>query len=251
SGSYNQIFTNVGGCDSLHTLDITILPSIYSTNTYNICEGDSVVILNNVYNQDGSYYDTISALNGCDSILNTVVIVDGIIPPIISGPIFGIELDIDTFTVVNNQGSTYTWGVDIGNLISGQGSSSIDVEWISDGLATLWVVETNSSGCISDTVFYSLDISGVTGISNVSIQDLLVYPNPTKGMLTISFNVILKGDYELTIINIVGEQIFHDKLRSYSGIYSSKVDLSDYSKAIYFLEIDTGDGTIIKKITLQ
>ena len=78
----------------------------------------------------------------------------------------------------------------------------IDVEWTSDGLATLWLVETNSSGCISDTVFYSLEISSVTGISNVSIQDLLVYPNPTKGMITISFNSTIKGDYKLTIINI-------------------------------------------------
>ena len=234
-----------------HTLDIIILTSIYSANTYNICEGDSIVIFNNVYHQSGSYYDTIIASNGCDSILHTVVIVNSIMPPTISGPTSGIELGVDVFTVTNNQGSIYNWGVDIGTLVSGQGSSLVNIQWTTFGSATLWVIETDSSGCNSDTAWYSVDISRVTGVNNVSIRDLLVYPNPTKGIITISFSSAIKGDYTLSIIDLLGEKIFNDELKSYIGNYSQKVDLTDYSKSTYFLKVYTSDGIVIKKITLQ
>ena len=43
---------------------------------FQICDGDSVTIGNNVYNTDGNYTDIFTAVNGCDSIVNTDILID-------------------------------------------------------------------------------------------------------------------------------------------------------------------------------
>jgi len=177
--------------------------------------------------------------------------VNGSSMPDITGPSFGLEYGTDVFSILNNQGSSYIWGLDIGNIIFGQNSSVITVEWTSDGLATLWVLETNIFGCISDTIWYSLEIGAVTAIDEESVHGLLVYPNPTKDIITIQFNSSIIGDYKITLVDGVGQDIFIDKLSLFSGNYFNKIDLTGYSKGIYILNISTGNGSIIKKITLQ
>jgi len=251
SGSYNQTFTNMSGCDSLHSLIVTILTGNVDTVNFDICSGDSVTILNNVYYQSGTFYDTISSQNGCDSVVVSNINVNNIITSQISGPSFGVEFEIDSFVVFNNLGSSYNWGVDLGVMLQGQGTNQIEIEWTTDGLATVWVIETDINGCISDTAFLALEINRVSGINDLIIQDLLIYPNPTQGLITISFNSTRKNDYKIRIIGMLGESVFEDELTKFSGDYKHEVDLSKYSKAIYFLEIESDQGVISKKITLQ
>jgi hypothetical protein len=136
-------------------------------------------------------------------------------------------------------------------MLQGQGTNQIEIEWTTDGLATVWVIETDINGCISDTAFLALEINRVSGINDLIIQDLLIYPNPTQGLITISFNSTRKNDYKIRIIGMLGESVFEDELTKFSGDYKHEVDLSKYSKAIYFLEIESDQGVISKKITLQ
>ena len=51
----------------------------YSTiqqQVFQICDGDSVIIGTNVYNTDGNYTDIFTAVNGCDSTINTNILID-------------------------------------------------------------------------------------------------------------------------------------------------------------------------------
>ena len=52
-------------------------------------------------------------------------------------------------------------------------------------------------------------------------------------------------------MNIVGEVIYEESLDQFVGEYTKQISLSDYSKGIYFLEINNDKGTINKKIILQ
>ena len=56
----------------------------------------------------------------------------------ISGPIEVCLGDIETYTVPKWQGTTYDWQVTNGNIISGQGSHSVTVQWTADpGMITV------------------------------------------------------------------------------------------------------------------
>ena len=56
---------------------------------------------------------------------------------------------------------------------------------------------------------------------------------------------------ELRIINLVGEIIFTERLENFDGEYTKSFNLSEYSKGVYLLELDTDLGIVNKKLILQ
>jgi len=58
-------------------------------------------------------------------------------------------------------------------------------------------------------------------------------------------------DLKVRILNIVGEELVNEELQQFVGEYTKQMDLSNNAKGIYFLEIETNDGVINKKLILQ
>ena len=87
-----------------------------------------------------------------DMAIDEILICDAPITSAITGPDSVCINDQDTYFVTNNIPNTYTWVVDGGAIISGQGLSSIDVDWGATGTeGSVKVLEAN--GCTSaDTV---------------------------------------------------------------------------------------------------
>jgi hypothetical protein len=50
---------------------------------------------------------------------------------------------------------------------------------------------------------------------------------------------------------VIGEDLLSENLQQFVGEYVKAVNLNEYSKGIYFLEIETNDGIINKKLILQ
>ena len=86
---------------------------------------------------------------------------------------------------------------------------------------------------------------------NTAITNLEVYPNPSRDIFNITFISNEKQDFEIRIINVIGENIFIESKQQFVGEYTKQISLSEYPKAIYFLEIETDDGVINKKLILQ
>jgi hypothetical protein len=71
-GKYVDVLTNILGCDSTVFTNIKVFPlPVPVSQVLTICEGDSVVVGGNKYKLSGLYHDTLSNINGCDSIVNT------------------------------------------------------------------------------------------------------------------------------------------------------------------------------------
>jgi len=58
-------------------------------------------------------------------------------------------------------------------------------------------------------------------------------------------------DLDVRIINVIGEVIYTENLNEFVGRYTKQVDLSAYTKGVYFLEITTDNGVVNKKLILQ
>jgi len=83
------------------------------------------------------------------------------------------------------------------------------------------------------------------------INNLAIYPNPSRDIFNVSFTSDTKQDLRVRIMNVIGEEVINDNLEQFIGEYTKQINLSDNAKGIYFLEIKTNDGIINKKLILQ
>ncbi len=84
-----------------------------------------------------------------------------------------------------------------------------------------------------------------------SIVNLDVYPNPSRDVFNITFTSETVQDLRVRVLNVVGEEIISEDLQQYIGEYTKQIDLTFNAKGIYFLEIETSNGVINKKLILQ
>ena len=91
----------------------------------------------------------------------------------------------------------------------------------------------------------TIRFSGGTSISNLDI-----YPNPSRNIFNISFNSNEIQTINLRIINLLGGVVYNENLIEYIGEYTKQINLSNFEKSIYFLEIETQNGIINKKLIL-
>jgi hypothetical protein len=83
------------------------------------------------------------------------------------------------------------------------------------------------------------------------IENLEIYPNPSRDIFNVSFTSVDKQDLRVRILNLIGEELVSENLEQFIGEYTKPINLSDNAKGIYFLEIETNDGVINKKLILQ
>lgn len=96
-----------------------------------------------------------------------------------------------------------------------------------------------------------LNWSPITGVNNVPENySLSISPNPTSGIVYITFNENTDELQKITVTDIFGKTIYNNHISgSGKSIYS--IDLSGYSKGIYLVRCNFASGSITRKISLQ
>ncbi|MEL6832083.1 MAG: M43 family zinc metalloprotease [Bacteroidota bacterium] len=67
AGEYSMTFTGGNGCDSTHTIILSVLDTFATSETVQICTGSSIEIFGQTVDMAGDYSMTFQAENGCDS----------------------------------------------------------------------------------------------------------------------------------------------------------------------------------------
>ena len=235
SGTYSNTYTNTAGCDSTATLNLTINNSTTTTDTINICDGESIVIGNNTYTSSGVYSDIFLSANNCDSTIVTNLTVD----PIPISYILQTGNDISSNITAGTPPYNYTWN-------TGENTQQITPNINGD----YWVIIEDGNGCVSDTAFFKVEWIA-SSIENNNIHNLSIFPNPSKGVFIVEFDNLMIQDLEIRILNSLGEIIYSDNKHQHIGEYKKLINLKNYSEAIYFLEIETQKGIINKKLIAQ
>jgi gliding motility-associated-like protein len=69
AGTYTITTTNRAGCDSMITLNLSILPNVNTVLNQFICNGETFNFFGQALTNAGTYQMTLTAKNGCDSII--------------------------------------------------------------------------------------------------------------------------------------------------------------------------------------
>jgi len=87
-------------------------------------------------------------------------------------------------------------------------------------------------------------------VDNVMSGEFNVYPNPNNGVFTIELNNIKADDYKISVTNVLGQEVY-TSTKEISTLISEKIDLSDFEKGVYILEISNSNSTISEKIIVE
>ena len=288
SGAYTNVYTNVVGCDSTHTLNLTINYSNTGFSTVTTC--DSLVWDGVAYTVSGVYTNFYTNLGGCDSVhtldltinstpsssstvtacssyiwdnstiggLSTTYTMSGIYTEYIIPPVGCAHTDTLNLTIVTLDATLSQSGNDLTvNILGGTspylyswstGSSSEYISPIANG--DYWVIVEDVNGCISDTVFYT--VTWVPSfVRDLNLEKLNVFPNPSTSLFNLEFISLVNQDLRIRLINTIGKDILLDDLQYFIGEYTTQIDLTNHSKGVYFLEIQLENGFIYKKLILQ
>ncbi len=228
------MYTDVNGCDSSMTLNLTIVTG--STGSVDITACDDFTWDGVVYDSTGSYTNIYTDVNGCDSLMTLNLTIN-------EGPVVEIVYNSSagTLTANNISGSTppYNW---LWN--TGESTQSISAD---TSVLSYWCVVTDSLGCISDTAYFLIP----TGVDEISVSKLLIYPNPVVDVLNIEFEFRNNQKVELKIVNILGEVMYFEKVNQSELSYSNKFDFTKFSKGLYFVKLKLDKNIITQKVILQ
>ena len=279
SGVYSNIYVFSNGCDSTIALDLTINNS--SNTTISISSCDSYVWDGITYDSTDQYTNQYTNLNGCDSTVTLNLT--------INYPTSSLWLDSALGSYVWN-GNTYSasgtytalftnsLGCDstailelliFANTWDCFGGSCIDPGTGQGTYASLSACQSNcvlpTWDCISGVVCvdqgtgqgtYASLSACQANCSNTSIEvhninNFKIYPNPSSDIFNITFNSETIQDLSIRILNVVGAEIYLENKPDFIGEYTKQINLDDYGKGIYFLEIETSTGVVNKKLILQ
>lgn len=73
SGIYYDSLVSTLGCDSIYKLNLTVYPTYYKEIRKTICQGESFYFGGKERRTNGVYTDTLTSINGCDSIIRLVL----------------------------------------------------------------------------------------------------------------------------------------------------------------------------------
>jgi len=109
---------------------------------------------------------------------------------------------------------------------------------------------TNSYGCDS-TLVINYFVENPNAISSISKKHWSVFPNPTKGNLTIQTNqAFTENLYSVRVMNIVGQTVYQYE-HTITPNKNISLDLKNLSAGTYLLNISSKRGMITEKIIIN
>ena len=141
---------------------------------------------------------------------------------------------------------SYSWFNSFTQLGTGQ---TLNTSYLGD----YYCVAYDSQHCNSDTILYYYGVNplDVVDFTDFGLDGLLVYPNPTAGILNIEFSTHATINFSVTITDVIGQYVSLDSQRLFSGTYKKEFDFSSFAKGMYFINIQINNNTVNKKIILE
>ena len=231
SGAYTFTHPTASGCDSTIVLYLTVHPSYLQQEMVAVCENDfpfewrDTTFLEGT--TSGTYVFHRTSQFGCDSVVSLILAVS----PLPSVSITQIPNGNMTTLVCSSTGNcSYLWS-------TGDDVTVITVP--SDSAATYSVTATNNStGCSNSatvTIAVGIDEYGVT------MHDVIVYPNPTDGIVNVNANNEVIS--EIILFTMEGRMVKRVK------VADAEVELhfDGLATGTYLMQIQLQQGDVVRK----
>lgn len=87
--------------------------------------------------------------------------------------------------------------------------------------------------------------SVITSVGDKLSDKLLIYPNPSNGLINIELDKL--NFYNISISNILAKEVYNSTISA----VNTTLDLSNFNKGLYFIELNDGENIFTKKIIIE
>ena len=231
---FNDTIPNTAGCDSIITIDLTILNTSSSSITEAVC--DSFVSPSGVVYFDSQIFnDTIPNTAGCDSVI-TIDLTVGTLAAI------DTTVNVQAMPLIqsNDTNSTYQWIDCDNNNTTISGATNQAYTATANGN---YAVQITKDGCVDTSA--CVTVSGV-GVSEIYNQlNISVYPNPTEAVVSLDLGIINNAIIKITDINgkVLKQILSNNQIESF--------DFEVYPTGLYFINVTADSKTSTLKVMKQ
>jgi hypothetical protein len=96
------------------------------------------------------------------------------------------------------------------------------------------------------------DTCSLTGVNDLfTTNHIDVFPNPNTGIFTLSFNTEKTDDYKIKVTSAIGQTVYEEKLNTFSGTYTNKIDISTFTKGVYMVSVSNSKNETVKKVLVH
>ena len=106
-----------------------------------------------------------------------------------------------------------------------------------------WLVKTDSIGCVMPNCLDTMMHIGIEEFEKLKEQKLIIYPNPAIDRIQIAINQQGEKVEKVVIYDINGRE----RLNKTFNKYLVNIDVSNYSKGVYFVSVTGRNGAVFNK----
>ena len=225
-------FVNEAGCDSIVTLDLTILNSSSRTDVQTACNiftwtnGMTYTASNN------TAMDTFTNAAGCDSVVTLdLTIISNDLTITNSDPVLEVS---------EQTGAEYQWLNCTENyaIIEGETQASFKARTNNE-----YAVEITNSGCIDTSSCQAITLASV--FESAIFDGVSIYPNPNTGLVNIDLGLL--NNVNISVYDLTGAVIY-TKRSIESGLFQFTLDAAN---GIYIVEITSNNQTLRSRLIKQ
>ena len=209
AGNYVDTLLTQGGCDSVVTTTLNVIPRRFGNDSTRICVGDSIFLVGAFQTVAGNYTDTLLSSLGCDSVLTTTLFVD---------PVFATNDSVEICqgdSVFLGGAFQLVSGIFVDTLLSNRGCDSV----VTTQLTVVPTLFGNDSVtiCDGDSAFLAGQFQTVGG----NYIDTLISGIGCDSIVTTLLTVLPNADSTQNISICDGDSVFAGgAFQTLGGIYT-------------------------------
>lgn len=177
-------------------------------------------------------------------------------PAVILGPDSGCIGSNANYSIAPLYGAnSYTWTVPSTVLIQGgQGTTSINVKFVSTaGTKAIKAKGINScaAGSSKTKNVIAVNCPRFGEVSDMNEFGMEAYPNPTSGLLNVSFTAVKTENYRMVLVDLMGRIIKDESFAAEEGLNQMKWDMSPYLSGTYILIAQSENSKAQMRIVVE
>lgn len=281
-GTYTATLTNMHGCDSIATLNLTITNSTSGSESATACDTYTWSTNSQTYTTSGAYTALLTNTVGCDSTATLNLTINN------SNSGNQTTTACNSYTwPANNQnyttGGTYTAtltnmaGCDsIATLNLTIDVNSIDTSVVQNGItltsndntgAYQWIdcntgsalngettvsftatsngsyaVQITQGSCVDTSMCHTIS---TVGIEEMNLNDFAIFPNPASSKINIESSN--HSVFSLQLVDLSGATVLTKQISNSKGI----LDVSNLANGVYFIKIKTAESEVQTRIVIS
>ena len=160
---------------------------------------------------------------------------------------------VNFIDISQNNPTSWDWIFVNASILKSSLQNPTGISYNTPGCFDVHLTAHNNQGSDQENKSCYIDVKAKVGlgVGNSWVEKgLKVYPNPNYGKFNLYFNLEEEKETFVSITNMLGQEVYNVKVSGKSE-FDEEIDLRESKKGLYFINVQSGDQTISKRIVLE